>query len=66
MLLDAYASYFANAKLEGKGELIEDDNFDLDQIIEDLDRNDGEPLIDTLPDDWEEVENWQATDSLLP
>lgn len=66
MLLDAHATYFAKAIREGKGEVIEDDSFDLDQIVADLELNDGEPLIDTNPDDWEETDNWHATDTLIP
>ncbi len=66
MLLDAHASHFAQAMRDGKGELIEDDDFDLDQIIADLERNDGEPLIDSNPDDWEVIDSWNATDTLLP
>lgn len=60
MLLDAYASRYAADLANGK-ELIEDESFDLNQIMDDLEKNDGM----VVPDDWEEVEDWRATDSLL-
>lgn len=64
MLVDAWASYFAKAKQAGNGELIEDDSFDLNQILDDLERQGGdasalsEDLPEDVPDDWEEPETW--------
>jgi hypothetical protein len=64
MLLDAWASYFAKAKADGQGDLIEDDDFDLSQILAELERQEGDAsaLIDDrppdVPDDWEPVDDW--------
>lgn len=64
MLLDAWASYFAKAKAEGKGDLIEDDDFDLTQILADLERQEGdassliEDRPEDAPDDWEPLDDW--------
>jgi hypothetical protein len=64
MLVDAWASYFAKAKQAGNGELIEDDSFDLNQILDDLERQGGDAssllsdLEEDVPDDWEEPETW--------
>lgn len=51
MLVDAWAAYFAQQKREGKGDLIEDESFDLDSILEDLDRKAAER-------DLEPAETW--------
>jgi hypothetical protein len=64
MLLDAWASYFAQAKAAGKGDLIEDDDFDLNQILADLERQEGDASAltedppEAVPDDWEPVDDW--------
>jgi len=64
MLLDAWAAYFAQAKATGQGDLIEDDDFDLSQILADLERQEGDAsaLLDDLPgavpDDWEPADDW--------
>ncbi len=57
MLLDAWAAYFEHARKSGNGELIEDDDFDLDAILADLAENAG------AQGQWEEIENWTAPDS---
>ncbi|NCA90728.1 MAG: hypothetical protein EOM92_18075, partial [Gammaproteobacteria bacterium] len=64
--MDAWAAYFEQARIAGKGDLIEDDNFDLNQILDDLERQNGDAadyteageLTDPPPDDWEEPETW--------
>jgi len=55
MLTDAWAAYFDQARKSGQGDLIEDDDFDLDTILKDLEARDGDP-----PDDWEPAETWEA------
>ncbi|WP_295455306.1 hypothetical protein [uncultured Thiodictyon sp.] len=59
MLLDAWAAYFEHARRDGKGDLIEDDEFDLDAILTDLARQ-AQAQDDTVPpDDWEPAETWE-------
>lgn len=58
MLLDAWAAYFEKARERGGGDLIEDDNFDLDAILQDLERK--EDARREAPDDWEPAEQWSA------
>jgi len=52
MLLDAWAAYYEKARIDGKGEILEDDEFDLNKILADLDNGDA----------WESVDDWKATD----
>lgn len=54
MLLDAWAAYYDQARKAGKGELIEDDEFNLDAILKDLEQR-ADP-----PDDWEPEQTWTA------
>lgn len=56
MLLDAWAHYYDGARKAGKGEVIEDDGFDLNQILSDLADPHDEP---TEPP---EVFSWHADD----
>jgi hypothetical protein len=57
MFMDAWAAYFETARKAGQGDLIEDDDFDLDAILKDLEtKADGDP-----PDDWEPAETWEVT-----
>jgi len=41
MLLDFWSLYYAKTREQGKGEIIEDDSFDLDRILADLDGQEG-------------------------
>lgn len=58
MLLDAWTAYFKRARDEGQGELIEDDDFDLEAILADLERKAEE----APPDDWEPVDTWDVAE----
>lgn len=51
MLLDFWTLYYAKAREQGNGELIEDDDFDVDRIIEKLEeqaRERDEPASTTV------------------
>jgi hypothetical protein len=50
MFLDAWASYYHAIRARG-GEVIEDDSFNLDQILADLEHQEG-------GDAWSEVTDW--------
>lgn len=57
MELDAWACYFDTARKDGKGTLIEDDDFDLEAILADLEREAKEKerakALDAPAEDWE-------------
>ncbi|MCU0734515.1 MAG: hypothetical protein MUF20_03180 [Methylotetracoccus sp.] len=58
MELDYYADYYRRQRMQGKDiELVEDDTFDVDQIISAVEASEGEP-----PDDWESVSEFDDPD----
>jgi hypothetical protein len=59
MLTDFYADYNARLKAAGKGELYEDDSWDLEAILKDLEAQ--EAAAPPPADEWETVEDWDAT-----
>ncbi len=70
MELDAWAAYFDTARKDGKGTLIEDDNFDLDEILANLEREaeerERQKAVDAPDDQWEPAEEWAADQEGAP
>lgn len=56
MMVDFYAAYYDQLKASGKTEMFEDDDFDLNAILSELEAKEERP--DPLPDEWEDVEAW--------
>lgn len=52
MMLDFHANYYASLKASGKEQLFEDDEFDAQKILADLENQAG--------DEWEDVEDWSV------
>lgn len=58
MMVDFWADYYAQLRSSGKTEMYEDDDFDINAILSELEANEVEP--DAPPEDWEEVESWET------
>jgi len=56
MMVDYYADYYSRLKASGKTEMFEDDDFDLNSILSNLEANEPDP--EPMPDEWESVEDW--------
>ena len=64
MFTDAWAAYFDQARKAGQGDLIEDDDFDLESVLKEAEAR-AEAASDP-PDDWEPAETWEAASDDTP
>lgn len=57
MALDYWASYYTQARIAGKGDLIEDDDFDLNRILAEQDEKAEAAAIEN--GEWDDVGSWE-------